>query len=346
MTAWIVRAGVNGERDSWALDESRAGGGFNEVSDLTADNTREQVADRVNSAFSGAHPQKIANFTGQLWALRSRIHQGDLIVLPLKSTKRVAIGRCSGGYEYLTDEKVDRRHSIKVNWIRTDIPRSAFKDDLLNTINGAMTIFQASNNNAESRLEAMLEPESSDPGSTYATLAPAVSTDAGTPVDPVPDITLEGIRDRVRTHLAENFGKHKLTSLIAEILRAEGYVCHVSPEGPDFGVDILAGRGPLGLDPPTLVVEVKSEAGQIGVPVLNQLQGAVNSHHADQALLVAWGGLNNKAEQLRMTQRLRVAVWTDEDILDHLFGSYGRLPEAVRGAIPLKHAWVLVAETG
>jgi restriction system protein len=82
MTAWIVRAGVNGERDSWALNEGRAGGGFDEVPDITADHTRELVAQRVNSAFPGAHPQKIANFTGQLWALRSRIHQGDLIVLP------------------------------------------------------------------------------------------------------------------------------------------------------------------------------------------------------------------------------------------------------------------------
>jgi predicted Mrr-cat superfamily restriction endonuclease len=47
-----------------------------------------------------------------------------------------------------------------------------------------------------------------------------------------------------------------------------------------------------------------------------------------------------------MTQRLRVAVWTDEDILDHLFASYQQLSDEMRAAIPLKHAWVLVAETG
>ena len=111
-------------------------------------------------------------------------------------------------------------------------------------------------------------------------------------------------------------------------------------------MDILAGRGPLGLDGPTLVVEVKSESTQIGVPVLNQLQGAVTSHQADQARLVAWGGLNRQAEQLRLTQRLKVRVWTDEDVLDRLFETYEQLPDTTRSLIPLKRAWVLSQETG
>jgi restriction system protein len=210
-----------------------------------------------------------------------------------------------------------------------------------------MTVFSATRNNAEGRLRAVLA-NGVDPGWTTAASAPTdgVAIDASEPVDPVPAITVEAIRDRVRTFLAENFAGHKLTGLIADIMRAQGYTCDVSPAGPDFGVDILAGRGPLGLDSPTVVVEVKSESSQIGVPVLNQLQGAVTSHQADQALLVAWGGLSKQAEQLRLTQRLKVRVWTDEDVLDHLFATYGDLPEATRAALPLKQAWVLVQETG
>jgi len=91
---------------------------------------------------------------------------------------------------------------------------------------------------------------------------------------------------------------------------------------------------------------VKSEATQIGVPCSTSFKGAVSSHQADQALLVAWGGLTKQAEQLRLTQRLRVRVWTDEDILDRLFDTYDRLPDLTRAAIPLKRAWVLAQETG
>jgi hypothetical protein len=94
--------------------------------------------------------------------------------------------------------------------------------------------------------------------------------------------------------------------------------------GPDYGVDILAGCGPLGLDSPTLVVELKSESTD-RVPILNQLKGALSTHGANQALLVAWGGLIKQAEELRRTQRLSIQVWTAEDLLDRLFNVYERL---------------------
>lgn len=348
MTAWIVRAGVAGERDAWALDGGLAGGGFTEAPDLTDYVTQPQVAAVAADVYEGEPPGMVSNAAGQLWALRGRIQPGDLIVLPLKSTKKVALGTCTQGYRYLEHEPVDRRHSITVDWKRTDIPRSAFKDDLLNTINGAMTVFRATRNDAEARLNHMLAPESTDPGTGNSTLGTGseVNLAQETTENPEPAITLEAIRDRVRIHLAENFSGHKLTHLVAAILTAQGYTCTVSPEGPDFGVDILAGRGPLGLDSPTLVVEVKSGSSPIGVQILNQLIGAVASHRADQALLVAWGGLNKQAEQLRMTQRLKVAVWNDEDILDRLFSNYTGLPEDMRQAIPLKQGWVLVEETG
>jgi restriction system protein len=160
-------------------------------------------------------------------------------------------------------------------------------------------------------------------------------------------ITVEAVRDVVRTYLIENFAGHKLTSLVAAILQAEGFTCDVSPPGPDYGVDILAGTGPLGLDSPTLVVEVKSENTQIGVPVLNQLKGALSTHGADQALLVAWGGLTKPAEELRRTQRLSIQVWTAEDLLDRLFSVYERLSDEMRARVPLKRTWILaVGETG
>lgn len=350
MNAWIVRAGVVGERDNWALTEGLAGGGFSEIPDLTSATTREKVQSVVAAHIPGSKPMKVANFVGQMWALRDRVKPGDVVVLPVKTTKQIAVGVCTSGYEYLEGDVPDRHHCIRVDWQRTDVPRSAIKDDLLNTLNGAMTIFGARKNDAAARLMAVLET-GIDPGAGLASKTPPKpkpldTDDEDAAVDPVPAVTTEAIRDRVRTHLIENFGQHKLTALVADILRAQGYVCDVSPAGPDFGVDILAGRGPLGLDSPTLVVEVKSEHGQIGVPVLNQLQGAVKNNNADQALLVAWGGLNKQAETLRMSQRLKVRVWTAEDVMDHLFETYDRLPDATRASIPLKRAWVLLEETG
>ncbi len=354
MTAWIVRAGKYGEREQWALDKGLSGADFHEVADLSPANTKDKVRAAIGAAFPTAPQGRQANFTGQLWALRDSIKPGDLIVMPLKTTKKIAIGVVTNGYAYHPEAPQDRRHTIAVDWKTTDVSRAAIKDDLLNTINGAMTIFQASKHNAEARLRKVMETgvdpgNAGTPGPAKPTTHPSPTTpsdDADNVVDPDPAPTLEAIRDRVRTHLIENFKGHRLTELVAAILRVEGYVCDVSPPGPDQGVDIIAGRGPLGLDSPTLIVEVKSEDGPIGSTVVRGLQGAISQHRADQGLLVAWGGLNKQARAEIRTDRLVLRVWEADDIIEQLFNVYDRLPDDIRLSIPLKRTWVLDEETG
>lgn len=360
MTAWIVRAGRHGEREDWALQNQVAGGGFHELGDITSATTREDVKDAVAVAYADALPGTRVAFAGQLWALRHTIQPGDLVVMPLKTGgKKIAIGTCTSGYRYRTEEPdPSRRHTIGVNWQRTDVSRAAIKDDLLNTLNGAMTIFQASKNNAEARLRHAMQ-NGVDPGNTGGTSAvpikPAntpdstptqIDVDSADIADPTPAPTLEAIRDRIRTHLVENFGQHKLTGLVADVLRVHGYVCDVSPEGPDGGVDIMAGSGPLGLDSPTLIVECKSEAGPIGSNVVRGLNGAIGTTKADQGLLVAWGGLNKGGHDELRANRLKIRLWDSEDVLDQLFAVYDRLPAETRARLPLKQAWVLDEETG
>ena len=67
---------------------------------------------------------RLANWTGQLYALRCRIKPGDLMVLPLKTTSQIAFGRVTEGYRYLADNDPGKRHVIPVQWLRTDLPRS------------------------------------------------------------------------------------------------------------------------------------------------------------------------------------------------------------------------------
>lgn len=348
MTVWVIRAGRHGEREQWCLTHGAAGGGWSEVDSLTSCTSRDEVRALVDEAYPTESNGKRANWTGQLWALRN-IAVGDIVILPLKSSASIAIGTCTGGYHYEASDEI--RHQVSVNWQRDDVPRSAIKDDLLFTLGAIMTIFKASRNNAEQRFQAVLDTgvdpgslglPASAPGGTSGNVVEA--DDAVT--DPVAVPTLETIRDRVRTHVAENFKGHRLTELIADILRARGFVCDVSPAGPDQGVDILAGSGPLGLSSPTVIVEVKSEEGQIRAPVVRGLQGAMLSNRSDQGLLVAWGGITKDAKREIRTDRLTMRVWDADDLLDQLFDIYEQLPESTRAAIPLKHAWVLDEEAG
>lgn len=346
MTVWVIRAGRHGEREQWCLENGIAGGGWDEVGDLTAASGRDEVRALLEAAMPNATSGLVANHAGQLWALRN-IEPGDLVILPLKSKKAIAIGVCTQGYQYRADAPL--KHTISVDWKRDDVPRSAIKDDLLYTLGAIMTIFRASRNNATERFKAVLET-GVDPGSTGVRPAPAPQPsprdDNGDLTDPVVAPTLETIRDRVRSFVSENFKGHRFTELVAEVLRARGFVCEVSPPGPDQGVDILAGSGALGLDSPTLIVEVKSEGGQVSAPVVRGLHGAISSHASDQGLLVAWGGITKDARREMRTDRFKIRVWDADEFLDQFFAVYDDLPEETRRLVPLKQAWVLDEEAG
>ena len=165
-----------------------------------------------------------------------------------------------------------------------------------------MSVFAPSKNNAVARLEHLLD-HGTDPGQVPsaggAGSKPAVSAakDAAEAVDePELATNIEEVAyDRITARISEDFAGHNLATLVTAILETDGLKCTQSPPGPDGGIDIIAGRGVLGLDNPILV-QVKSGA-QVGSPVVNQLQGVMAAHGAEQGLLVAWGGLTRQAQE-------------------------------------------------
>ncbi len=344
---WTVRTGRHGERDDWALTTGRTGGGWSEIPDLTPMQTREQIADLARSVYGTERPRAVPNYTGQLWALRHGILPGDLMVLPLKTTSQIAFGIVTGPYRYLADEPdSSRRHVITVDWKRTDVPRTAIRQDLLLILGSAQTIFRPVNNDAIWRLTQVMET-GQDPGRRNVNPPPPPDPD---PVaDPEVDSTTGVAGDledyaftRIQTLIQENFSGHGIARLVEAVLVAEGFLCERKGPGADGGVDILAGRGPLGLDPPRLVVQVKSDAAPVGDPVVQTLQGALSRFNADQALLVAWGGVNRNAQRFLETTKFTIRVWNSTDLILALLRHYPHLPDDLRSELPLKQIWIPV----
>lgn len=353
MTAWVVRAGRNGEAEQSNLERGRATIGWYEIGDLTGSQSREDVRALVDTAFPDDALMRRATHTGQLWAFRDSIKPGDLIVMPLKKNPGyLAIGRCVGPYAYdATEPNKARRHHRAVAWQTDLVAKSGIKDDLLYTLNASLTVFSPSRNNAAERLGEVAK-SGTDPGShedTKPSVPSSPTQPSSAPVaddvtDPATVPTLEAIRDRIRAHVVENFRGHELTRLVSLILEALGFVCEVSPSGPDGGVDILAGSGPFGLDSPTLIVEVKSEPGAVGSSVLRGLHSAMTQYKADQGLLVAYGGVSLPASKEFRHLRTQLRIWDAEELMEQLFRVYEKLPAATRADIPLKQAWVLDRE--
>jgi restriction system protein len=135
-----------------------------------------------------------------------------------------------------------------------------------------------------------------------------------------------------------------MASLVGAILQAQGYKVRVSPSGPDDGVDIIAGRGALGFEPPRLIVQVKSVSSPIDVTVLRELQGVLSTFGAEQGLIVATGGYKSSVEREAARQYFKVRIWDADDLVQMIQEHYDQLPEDIKAELPLKRVWMLVSE--
>lgn len=340
MAVWLARAGQRGEREDFALENNVAVIGWEELSDLSGIATREELEQICFATYPDAKRNTILNWVAQLWAFVKRIQPGDLIVLPLKLRSAIAIGRVIGPYQFQPSYPPAARHTRPVEWLTTDLPRAALDQDLLYSLGAAMTVCQIQRNNAEARIRAIVE------GTAAARLGPSPAPTPDTPADTseLPGDLEEYARDQIRTYVGRKFRGHELSRLVTALLVAQGYQTQMAPPGADGGVDIIAGQGPLGFDPPRLCVQVKSSDEPLGVGPLRELQGVLRHFGADQGLLVSWGGFKQSVVNEARRLFFEIRLWDAGTLVDMLLRHYDRLPEDLKAELPLKRIWTLVVE--
>jgi restriction system protein len=153
---YLSRAGRNGEDEEVALENNLAIIGFRAVPSLENAKDYKEVSKIVSAAYPDKKPRAIGNFSGQLWAFSLAMNQDDLVVLPRKLTSQIAIGRVTGPYKYLKVNN-EYRHTRQVEWLRSDVPRTAFEQDILYSFGAFMTVCNITRNEAVSRVKAVLE---------------------------------------------------------------------------------------------------------------------------------------------------------------------------------------------
>jgi restriction system protein len=259
-----------------------------------------------------------------------------LVVLPLKSRSAIAIAKMVGPYQYTTEMGDGIRHIRRVEWLRTDLPRTTFDQDILHSLRALMTVCQIERNNAEGRIRAVLS----------GTKAPVASQTTGADLeDDAQTLDIEqAAADQILEHIQRHFSGHRLAALVDAVLKAEGYLTRVSPPGPDGGVDILAGTGPMGFGPPRLCVQVKSSASPADVNVLRELQGILKNFDAEQGLLVCWGGFKESVIREARQSFFRLRLWDSGDLLGMILKNHDKFSDDFKAELPLKRVWALVPE--
>ncbi|MCY3783913.1 MAG: restriction endonuclease [Chloroflexi bacterium] len=329
------------------MDNGLAIIGYHEIPDLASAADAAAVLALVQEHLAGGSRSRDRNFAAQLTAFALRMRLNDIVALPLKTRRGlVALGRVSGPYRY---QEVDgiKRHTRSVNWIRPDVPRSEFGQDLLNSLGAFMTVCRIHRNDSAPRIASILEGQE-DPG-TDATNAESDSSQNGDEtvrddqaVPDVADLAREQVVGRIRAH----FTGHELTRLVDAVLQAQGYFTWPSTPGPDGGVDILAARGSLGFEGPRICVQVKATADPADVTILRSLQGTMQSFRADQGLLVCWGGFTSALEREARQSFFRVRLWNANNLVSAIYKTYENLPKQIQAEIPLERIWTLVRDDG
>lgn len=333
MAFWVARAGKNGENEERALQGGLAVIGWSEMPDLSQFPTRKALKNRFMEIWPDATPHSAGAQVGQLWAFARTIQESDWIALPQRTTGLVAVGKVTGPYEYRPDlVGEDCAHTRKVDWERDDLPRTTFPSDIRYSLGAARTVFSITRNDAEKRLAAIIRGDvTSDGGGSEA------EEDEGDTEAPL-DVRAVAAT-QIETYIATNFKGHAMARLVDAILQAQGYRTQLSSPGPDGGVDIIAGSGPLGFDSPRLCVQVKSSDAPVDMPTLTQLQGSLDQFNAEYGLLVSWGGFRKTVISTARQLYFRVRLWDSSALMSALTASYERLPESVQAEIPLERVW-------
>ena len=148
--------------------------------------------------------------------------------------------------------------------------------------------------------------------------------------------------DQIRRFIQRRFKGHRLADLVAAVLTAQGFKVWVAPEGPDGGVDILAGSGELGFDGPRIAVQVKSGDVPVDVKAVRELQGAMKNFQASHGLFVSWGGFKSSVAREAGRSFFEIRLWGPDELMREVLRLYERLPEDLQATLPLKRIWALV----
>ena len=341
MSVWVVRAGRVGEFEDLVLREGIVAIDFDFRRSIEDFAVRNDLLDHLRSEprYRDSSNRKVAKPASQLWRFANEIHDGDMVVLPRKSPRVVAVGRVHGGYSYRPGQKDAPPHTRSVKWLVNDISRDSFDQDIRYSLGGLATVYKIRATDAESRIEQAVE--------VFGAGGPATEVVADEAFliadDDSPAVDLEEqIQDRIVQRIRQEFSGTRLEYLLKSILQAHGYHAVQTQAGPDGGIDVVAGMGDMGFGEPRLCVQVKSGKAPVGLPEYNRLQGNIHNFGAQHGLLVSLSDITSIVRKQNEISFFQIRLWGPDELVRRLLETYDSLPADIRADIPLQSRRVLV----
>ena len=317
--------GIHTMDDSLFLNQNIIAIGWDAIGDLSRiEPTREAYKNEYIRAYPNAKKGSVATGAGMLYRFSCEMQKGDYIVFPSKIDRKINIGIVESDY-FHDDAAAMYPNQRKVKWLR-HLPRTAFSQGALYEVGSALSFFQVKNYSDEflKALDRNFTGNSleSEPDETVARTAEEI---------------IESTKDFILKELSKRLKGYALEEFIADLLQAMGYRTTLSPHGGDNGVDITAYKDEL---PPRIVVQVKSQDGDIKETTIQSLKGAMRE--GDYGVFITLSDYTKNAQKyLDNTPIIRGINGTE--LVDLILKYYDKLSEQYKRIIPLKMVYIPIA---
>lgn len=314
--------GIHTQDDNLFLEGNVLAIGWIEMGDLSRiAPDREAFRQKYVETYPAAKKGSVGNSVGMLFRFVHELQVGDYVVFPSKRDRMVNIGVVEGPYQYVADAKeyVQQR---KVKWLK-HIPRMSFSQGALYEIGSAMSFF-AVKNYADEFLAAL------DKG--FAKDAMVEDESVGATAEEI----IESTKDFILKELSRNLKGYDLEVFVANLLQAMGYRTTISPHGGDSGIDITAYKDEL---PPRILVQVKSQDGDIRETTIQSLKGAMRE--GDYGLFVTLSNYTKNARKYLDNTPIIRGI-NGAELVELILKYYEQLDERYQKMIPLKMVYIPV----
>lgn len=320
--------GIHTKDDNMFLQKDVIAIGWKSMGDLSKiDANREAFKEHYMKVYPNAKKGSVANCAGMLYRFAHEVHSGDYVIYPSKIDRMINIGTVESEYFY-EEDAVEYVQQHKVKWLK-HLPRTVFSQGALYEVGSAMTFF-AVKNYADEYLAAL------DRG--FKKTAVSADNDEDESVGATAEEIVESTKDFILKELSKNLKGYALEEFVADLLRAMGYRTMVSAHGGDSGIDITAYKDEL---PPRILVQVKSQDGDIKETTIQSLKGAMRE--GDYGLFVSLSNYTKNARKyLDSTPIIRAINGTE--LVDLILKYYEDLSEKYRKMIPLRRVYIPVTK--
>ena len=319
--------GIHTYDEELFLKKDKIAIGWHEMGNLSnIANNREDFKAEYAKTYPNDKKMQISVGAGMLYRFCHEMEIGDYVIFPSKKDRMIYFGEVTGDYVYDKNEQhYPQTRSVK--WLK-HIPRTSFTQGALYEVGSAMTLFMVKNY-ADEYLAAL--------DKNFKANAAAVDEDET--VGATAEDIVENAKDFVLKELSRHLKGYALEEFVANLLQAMGYRTTISPHGGDSGIDITAYKDEL---PPRILVQVKSQDGDIQEKTVQSLKGAMRE--GDYGLFVTLSNYTKNAQAyLDMTPIIRGI--NGAELVDLVLKHYDLLDEKYKKLIPLKMVYIPVPKT-